>query len=158
MQTWLPIEEFSKLVGKELTDVEKMCQENKLVHKRDAQGRLLIEAASGTVTIIPRMSLVSEENGSQIVGAGFVEKTIGTILALHEKVLDAKDETLEALRNENKFLKEGLLSMQELYEEERRVVESLTQQLDYTRQELEFMKRKYKLMWEKAVDNHTKGD
>lgn len=155
MQTWLPIEDFSKLVGKTIDEVGQMCRENKLVYKMD-DGKILIEAASGTMSVIPRAegALVDESLGN--IGPSFVEKTIGTILSLHEKVLDAKEETLEALRNENKFLKEGILSMQELYEEERRLVEQLSQQLEYTRQELEFMKRKYKLMWERAVDNHAK--
>ncbi|WP_314979587.1 DUF3972 domain-containing protein, partial [Campylobacter rectus] len=84
-------------------------------------------------------------------------KTIGTILNLHEKVLDAKDETLETLRNENKFLKEALISMQELYDEDRRTVETLTSQLKNSQEEVEFLKRKYKLMWNKAVENF-KGD
>jgi len=96
-------------------------------------------------------------SGAGLVGENFVEKTIGTILTLHEKVLDAKDETLEALRNENKFLKEALYSMQELYDEDRRTVETLTKQLKNSQDEVEFLKRKYKLMWNKAVENF-KGD
>ena len=88
----------------------------------------------------------------------FVEKTIGTILNLHEKVLDAKDETLEALKSENQFLKEGLLSMQELYEDDRKAIETLTKQLQISQEELEFVKRKYKLMWGKAIENAAKKD
>ena len=68
-------------------------------------------------------------------------------------VLDDKYETLETLRNENKFLKEALISMQELYDEDRRTVETITKQLKNSQDEVEFLKRKYKLMWNKAVEN-----
>jgi hypothetical protein len=91
-------------------------------------------------------------------GADFVEKTISTILGLHEKVMDAKDETLDALKSENRFLKEALFSMQELYDEDRKTVETLTKQLQMTQEELEFTKRKYKLMWNKAVENYKKEE
>jgi len=59
--------------------------------------------------------------------------------------------------NKNKFLKEALISMQELYDEDRKTVETLTKQLKNSQDEVEFLKRKYKLMWNKAVENF-KGD
>ena len=77
-------------------------------------------------------------------------------MSLHEKVLDAKDETLEALKGENRFLKEALFSMQELYDEDRKTAETLTTQLKLAQEELEFTRRKYKLMWNKAVENYKK--
>lgn len=92
-----------------------------------------------------------------LAGESFVEKTIGTILNLHEKVLDAKDETLDTLKNENKFLKDALYSMQEIYDEDRKTIDILNTQLNAARQEVEFLKRKYKLMWNKAVDNFTQN-
>jgi hypothetical protein len=70
--------------------------------------------------------------------------------------MDAKDETLDALKSENRFLKEALFSMQELYDEDRKIVETLTNQLKNTQDELEFTKRKYKLMWNRAVENYKK--
>jgi hypothetical protein len=73
-------------------------------------------------------------------------------------VIDAKDETLEALRNENKFLREGLISMQEIYEEDRRIIETLTHQLNDTQEELELWKRKYKMMWDQVVSKGWKKD
>ncbi len=90
-----------------------------------------------------------------IVQPQFVEKTIGTIINLHEKVLDAKDETIESVRNENEFLKEALASLQELYDEDRKTIATLTEQLKLTQKEVEFMRRKYKLMWNKAIEEHA---
>jgi len=110
------------------------------------------------VLLPQRAKAAKEVEGSGHDAMLFVEKTIGTILNLHEKVIDAKDETLEALKSENQFLKEGLLSMQELYEDDRKAIETLTKQLQISQDELEFVKRKYKLMWGKAIENAAKKD
>ena len=72
-----------------------------------------------------------------------------------EKVLNAKDETLEAVKVENAFLKEALNSLQELYDEDGKTIATLTEQLKLSQQEVEFMRRKYKLMWNKAINEHT---
>jgi hypothetical protein len=154
MQTWIPIDEFAKTVGKDLAEIEVMCEENKLVSKIKNDIRY-IEAASATSVLLPAKKETTDVKLQEVSNdtMAFVEKTIGTILNLHEKVLDAKDETVEALKQENQFLKEGLLSMQELYEEDRKTIETLTKQLQVAQEELEFVKRKYKLMWGKAIEN-----
>jgi hypothetical protein len=157
MQTWLSLEEFSKLVNKETSDLEVMCGENQLVSKIE-DGKRLIEAASATSILLPASKEMPGALEAERIEnpMAFVEKTIGTILSLHEKVVDAKDETTDALKRENEFLKEGLISMQELYEEDRKAIETLTKQLNMCQDELEFVKRKYKLMWGKAVENAAK--
>jgi hypothetical protein len=152
MQTWLEIDEFCKLVHIERVLVEEMVQKGKL-KTREEEGVLYVEATLGTSSIVPTGGL--SQNVS-LPGNDFVEKTIGTILNLHEKVLDAKDETLESLKNENRFLKEALFSMQELYDEDRKTIETLTKQLQHAQEEVEFLKRKYKLMWNQAVENFKK--
>ena len=157
MQTWLKLDEFGKLVNKDPKELELLCEQNKLVSKIE-NGERLIEAASATQILLPQQAAqmdhaMAESTANATV---FIEKTIGTILNLHEKVLDAKDETLEALRNENKFLKDGLLAMQELYEEDRKAIEALTTQLRMCQEELEFVKRKYKLMWGRAIENENR--
>lgn len=151
MQTWLDIEEFSRVVGKNPDDIERLCEENKLVSKIE-NGKRLIESASATSVLLPKKLESELVIDNPTTAMGFVEKTVGTILSMHEKVVDAKDETLTALRNENQFLKEGLLAMQDLYEEDRKAIEVLTKQLSMAQEELEFVKRKYKLMWGKAIE------
>jgi hypothetical protein len=156
MQTWLEIEEFSKLIHLDLPTIEDMIERGKLSVKEE-NGKRLIEASKATHDLMP-ISKTNEVDAEVVTlpGADFVEKTIGTILGLHEKVMDAKDETLDALKSENHFLKEALFSMQELYDEDRKIVETLTKQLEATQEELEFTRRKYKLMWNKAVENYKK--
>ncbi|NDJ27469.1 DUF3972 domain-containing protein [Campylobacter sp. MIT 19-121] len=155
MQTYLELDEFCKLVHLN-EDVVKSMMANNTLNFKEEDGKIYIEAHQGTFSVVPsskdKTSVVSSMS---LAGESFVEKTIGTILNLHEKVLDAKDETLDALKGENKFLKDALYSMQELYDEDRKVIDSLNSQLKHTMEELEFMKRKYKLMWNKAVDNFT---
>ena len=118
MDNYLELEEFCALTHLSSERVQELIDEGKL-KSATQEGKLLIEATSGANAILAR-----NKDGSVMVGSsvdtGFVEKTIGTILGLHEKVMEAKDETLGALRGENQFLREALFSMQEVYDEDSR--------------------------------------
>ncbi|EQB0062223.1 DUF3972 domain-containing protein [Campylobacter jejuni] len=153
MQTYLELEEFCKLVHLN-EDVVKGMIANGALNFKEEEGKIYIEAHQGTFSVVPSSakSQTAMVNSMTLAGESFVEKTIGTILNLHEKVLDAKDETLEALKNENKFLKDALYSMQELYDEDRKTIETLNNELKHAREEIEFHKRKYKLMWSKTAE------
>ena len=121
-------------------------------------GIRMINPSQGAVaTVIPqKLQELSQRNTQElVVQPEFIEKTIGTIINLHEKVLDAKDETLESVRTENSFLKDALTSLQELYDEDRKTIATLTEQLKLSQTEVEFMRRKYKLMWNKTVEEHA---
>ena len=160
MKTYLEISEFCKLVHLNRQTVDEMLARGALISKEE-DGKIYIEADENSIIASGAKSTsvekAPEQNNSILAGASFIEKTIGTILNLHEKVLDAKDETLEALKSENKFLKEALYSMQELYDEDRKTVETLNNQLKIAQDEVEFMKRKYKLMWDKTVASFAAG-
>lgn len=160
MQNWLEIEEFSRLVKLDMETIDDMIQRGKLSAKEE-NGQRYVEATKGTVAVMPKegTEVMPSDEQTPLVGASFVEKTIGTILTLHDKVLDAKDETVEALKDENKFLKEALFSMQEVYDEDKKTISTLSDQLKISQEEIEFVKRKYKLMWGKVIDeNSQKGD
>lgn len=151
MQTYLELDEFCKLVHLN-EDVVKGMIANGSLNFKEENDIIYIEANQGTFSVVPSSSKQpAMVNSMTLAGESFVEKTIGTILNLHEKVLDAKDETLEALKNENKFLKDALYSMQELYDEDRKTIETLNLELKHAREEVEFLKRKYKLMWNKTI-------
>ncbi len=156
MQNWLEFGEFCKLVDLDESVVKDMINRQVLTTKEE-NGTLYIEATKGAVAVMPKTSEVLVESGNVALGSDFVEKTIGTILDLHKEVLESKDETLEALKEENSFLKEALLSLQTLYDEDRKTVEGLQTQLKDTQKELEFCRRKYKMMWNKVVDNYKKS-
>ncbi len=158
MNSWLEIEEFSTLVNLDVSAVEAMIEEGSLVCKEE-EGKCYVEVSRSAQALIPSTQGIvmheSLDSSSVALSSEFVEKTVGAILSLHEKVLDAKEETLDALKSENRFLKEALFSMQELYDEDRKTIETLTKQLEYIKDELEFTKRKYKMMWNKAVEGYT---
>ena len=154
---WMSDEEYMDLTGLELSAIDDLCDRGKLTIKVE-DGVRMIDPSKGSQDVVPTQlkELSAHNTKEMLVQPQFVEKTIGTIINLHEKVLDAKDETLDAVRVENEFLKEALGSLQELYDEDRKTIHTLQEQLKLSQQEVEFMRRKYKLMWNKAIDEHTK--
>ncbi|WP_457745015.1 DUF3972 domain-containing protein [Sulfurimonas sp.] len=155
--TWMSDEEYCKLTGLDITAVDELAERGKLTVKVEDGIRYIDPSKGATEVIVPaKLKELSERNTQEmLVQPEFVEKTIGTIINLHEKVLDAKDETLDAVRVENEFLREALASLQELYDEDRKTIHTLQEQLKLSQQEVEFMRRKYKLMWNKAIQEHT---
>jgi hypothetical protein len=152
---WMSINEYSRLTNTDQDEVQALIMRGKL-QTTIQDDEVLVDASTIMANIVP--STLQELNDSQTpitVGANFVEKTIGTIINLHEKVLFAKEETIESIKNENMFLREALDSLQELYDEDRRTIATLTESLKLTQQEVEFMRRKYKLMWGKVIEDHA---
>jgi hypothetical protein len=156
--TWMSEEEYSTMTGLEISAIEDLIEAGKLSVKVEDGERFINPSKGATEVVIPQklQELSAKNTHEMIVQPEFVEKTIGTIINLHEKVLDAKDETIEAVKVENEFLREALASLQELYDEDRKTIHTLQEQLKLSQQEVEFMRRKYKLMWNKAIDEHTK--
>ena len=154
---WMTDEEYIDLTGLDMSAIDDMCDRGKLSVKVE-DGIRYIDPSKGAGEVVPaKLQELSARNTQElVVQPEFIEKTIGTIINLHEKVLDSKDETLDAVRAENNFLKEALASLQELYDEDRKTIAILSEQLKLSQQEVEFMRRKYKMMWNKAIDEHTK--
>jgi len=154
---WMSDEEYCQLTGLDINAVNDLVERGKLSVKTEDGVRYIDPSKGATEVVVPaKLQELSEKNTHEmLVQPEFVEKTIGTIINLHEKVLDAKDETLEAVRVENEFLREALASLQELYDEDRKTIHTLQEQLKLSQQEVEFMRRKYKLMWNKAIEEHT---
>ena len=145
MQTWLDIEEFAKLSGKEKKEIISLCKEKKLKCKKTKEGVFVeVEALAKSLVPVQELQIIEKENS-------IVEKTVSMFLALHEKVLMSKDETIQALKDENKFLKESVYSIQEVYDESKKTIETLQKQLEICQEELEFCRRKYKLMWGRVL-------
>jgi hypothetical protein len=155
---WMSEEDYSSLTGLDISAIEDLIAHGKLTVKVEDGERYINPSKGATEVVIPaKLKELSARNTQEmVVQPEFVEKTIGTIINLHEKVLDAKDETIEAVKIENEFLREALESLQELYDEDRKTIHTLQEQLKLSQQEVEFMRRKYKLMWNKAIDEHTK--
>ncbi len=84
----------------------------------------------------------------------FIKQSFEAVLRLHEEILWAKEERLLSLREENAFLKESLYAVQNVYDEDKTTIKLLSEQLKQTQEELEFVKKKYKMMWNQAVENY----
>jgi len=155
MQGWMSIDDYAQMTNMDRSAVEALIVRGKLTTLIE-DGEVIIDPGQGMEGIVPAtLQELSASEADVTLGASFVEKTIGTIINLHEKVLVAKEETIESIKNENEFLKEALASLQELYEEDRNTIATLTEQLKLSQQEVEFMRRKYKLMWGKVIDDHA---
>ncbi len=156
MDAWLQIDDFCKAVRLEKEKVLSLIASGDL-KSQEKDGNTYVEAHSGAQAIIPKSdvsgALVAENIDSD---KSFVEKTIGTILSLHEKVLESKEQTISTLQNENQFLKDALFSTQEVHDEEKEMISTLTKQLQMAQEELEFMRKKYRLMWGKVSDFNNK--
>jgi phosphatidate phosphatase PAH1 len=143
MKTLLTIEEFEKISGKIKKEIFSLCREKKLKCKK-SEGVIYIEVEN-TNQIVP-LNEIEIVNSNDIA-----KKTLATFLNMHEKVLISKDETIESLKDENRFLKESIYSLQEIYEEAKITIERLQKQLEITQDELEFCRKKYKLMWGRVL-------
>ncbi|KIM09220.1 MAG: hypothetical protein KU28_00830 [Sulfurovum sp. PC08-66] len=152
---WLSLAEFAKTVDIDFDTIEEMIGSGKLITKEE-DGDVYVDATSHTHAIIPQvMQNVSTVSGQMSIQQAFVEKTIGTIISLHEKVLATKDEMIATVKDENAFLKEAIYQMQELYNEDRKTVDTLTAQLKHSQDEVAYLHRKYKLMWGKVVEDYA---
>ena len=145
MQTWLTLEEFCKLSGKTKKEVISACKNKELKCKK-SEGVVYIEIESLANAVVPIEELKIIEKNSDVA-----ERIIGMLLTLYEKVLMSKDETIEALKEENEFLKNSVYSIQEVYENSQEMITMLQKQLEICQNELEFCKKKYKLMWGKVL-------
>ena len=156
METWVKIEEFSTLANLTREKILEMVANGELKGKQE-NGEFMIDAGSGTKAVVHTTgNAVMVENHSGGVDSEFVEKTIGTILSLHEKVMSAKEETILSVKSENQFLKDALFNTQEVYEDDKKTIALLREQLKVAQEEIEFLKRKYKMMWGKIVDSKPK--
>lgn len=147
-ENWIRFEEFLNITGLDREQAKAMITSGQ-INAKYINDILCVDSISGTNALIQttQTSLVSKS-----LDADFVEQSIGTILNLHEKVVEAKDETILAIKNENQFLKDSLLSAKEAQLDDKKTIESLKLELEQKKQELEAINRKYKLMWGKTLN------
>lgn len=84
----------------------------------------------------------------------FIKQSFEAVLTLHEEILWSKEERLISMQEENAFLKESLYAVQNIYDEDKTTIKLLSQQLKSSQEELDFVKKKYKMMWNQAVENY----
>ncbi len=150
MQNWIKIDEFLTITGLDSSRVKDMII-NGQINAKYIENVLYVDSVSGTNALVKNTQndLVAK---SGVEGA-FFEQSIGTILSLHEKVVEAKDETIAAIKSENQFLKDTLLNAKDKEADDKKTIDTLREEVERKKQELEALQRKYKLMWGKMLNN-----
>ena len=151
---WVTIEVFAERLGVDRAIVDHMVNANK-VQTKEENNIILLKTVKDELLLPEVIKELATPENNELVSVAFAEKSIATILNLHDKVILAKDETIGMLSHENEFLKEISFSVQEIYETEKETIETLQEQLRLANEEIVFLKRKYKLMWNKAIENQT---
>ncbi len=95
-------------------------------------------------------------DATPVATADFIRQSFETVLKLHEEILASKDAQIRQLEDENRLLRESLLGVQKLYEEDRELLQLLKKEIFDLQEELEFTRRKYKMMWNQAIENYAK--
>lgn len=146
-ENWMRFEEFLDITGISSDNVKKLITSGQ-INAKYIDNVLYVDSVSGTNALVKTThnTLVSKS-----IDGDFVEQSIGTILSLHEKVIEAKDETILAIKNENQFLKDSLIGAKEMQIEDKKTIEALKKEIEEKKQELEAINRKYKLMWGKML-------
>ena len=86
---WMSIHEYADLTQMDPEEVEALIVRGKLTTFVE-EGVILIDPSQVMGGIIPAsITELSTSHADITIGASFVEKTIGTIINLHEKVLIA---------------------------------------------------------------------
>ncbi|RDU62461.1 DUF3972 domain-containing protein [Helicobacter sp. MIT 14-3879] len=150
-ENWIKIEEFLTITGLNIENIKELITKGQISAKY-INNILYVDSVSGTNALVKstQNTLVSKN-----IDSDFIEQSIGTILNLHDKVVEAKDETIASIKNENQFLKDSLLSVKESQIEDKKTIENLKLEIENKKQELEAIQRKYKLMWGKMLNkNH----
>ena len=153
---WLSIDEFSSLTKLSSHDIEFYIKNGDIASKTNKDGSIFIKSTKRTRALIVADTQLINSNNTLNVDSTVVEKAIDTILDLHEENLESKDETIESLKSENEFLKDSVFSLQELYDESSETIKTLRASVEKLKSDAEFMSRKYKLMWNKAIENGDK--
>ena len=136
---WLELNEFIEQTQYSKSQIAKLVK-SKEIEAKNIKGELYLRVATPPVPS----------------GEGqMLQESIQKILEIHSKLTIAKDEVISAYKSENEFLKNTIASMQETYKQEKLLIEFLRQELEKNREEIESMKKKYRLMWDKVSKNES---
>ena len=151
-ENWLKIDEFLTITGLKIEQIKELINKGQ-INTKYIENILYVDSVSGTNALVK--STQNDLMAKSGVDGDFFEQSIGTILSLHEKVVEAKDETIATIKGENQFLKDTLLNAKEKEADDKKMIDSLRQEIEIKRQELEAIQRKYKLMWGKMLNNQS---
>lgn len=100
---------------------------------------------------LPALNAKLEDFGKK-EPAVMMQEVLQKVLDIHSKFALAKDEVIASYKSENEFLKSTILSMQEAYMQDQKMLSFLREEAQRSKEELEKMRKKYKLMWDKIKE------
>ena len=88
-ENWLKIDEFLTITGLKIEQIKELINKGQ-INAKYIENILYVDSVSGTNALVKstQNDLVAKSG----VDGDFFEQSIGTILSLHEKVVEAKDE------------------------------------------------------------------
>lgn len=166
MGDWLKLDDFIDETSYTKAEIARLVKAGE-VEAKNMQGELylrVVQKKVAPITPIAPSEVLSQAPKPQTPISQTTTATISSsttfssetnlapiekIFDLHTKCIVAKDEVINAYKQENEFLKKTLLGMQEMYVQDKKMVEFLREELEKNHQELEEFKKKYRLMWAK---------
>lgn len=101
-------------------------------------------------------TLMATDINGAILKPLFLEQSIKSIVLLYEKIIETTHHNTQDMNDENTLLKDTNISLQEQCEIYQSQIKALQNALIQKEEEIEFLKRKHKLMWGK-VSNSSIG-
>ncbi|ANV98057.1 hypothetical protein BBW65_04230 [Helicobacter enhydrae] len=143
MRDWTNLEDFITQTQCSKKQVLELIKKQEIEAKK-INGVICVREKTNALSTIPQ-AFDSESS------ALCVQESIGGILEIHSKFAIAKDETIAMLKNENEFLKNMILSIQENYSEDRSTIALLKKEIEALREEHQNLQQKYKLLWSRKT-------
>lgn len=149
----ISLEEFSALTGiqeDEIDPKEIEIQDQKSYLKPKKALEIFLQKLENT--------LVAMDVNGTILRPLFLEQSIRGIVTLYEKIMQTTRNNTQGMGEENLLLRDTNLSLQEQCEIYQAQIKKLCDELEQKDEEIEFLKRKYKLMWGKISNSSIGAD
>lgn len=151
LQTFIPLDEFCALTRMESDCIPKEClqflDEGAFLDPRSALKIFLDHLGSYLIA--------SDVSGFKIQPL-YLEETIGILSGLYERVLEKESSLYKNSKQEADKVFEDFLALKKEHESARSYTQKLEILLQKKEEEIDFLKRKYKLMWGKVSHSFLK--
>lgn len=140
---WQDVESFIEDTSYTKAQIARLVKSGELEAKNE-NGQLYLRHKESLATLNSKPLIKTKD--PEVLMQDVLQK----VLDIHSKFAFAKDEMIANLKSENEFLKSTILSMQEAYMQDKKMLDFLREEAQKSQEELEAMKKKYKLMWDKV--------
>ncbi|WP_051420490.1 DUF3972 domain-containing protein [Helicobacter pametensis] len=141
---WQDLESFIADTSYTKAQIARLVKSGEIEVKNE-EGMLYLRHRESLPSIATQMEVTPSKDPSLMM-----QEVLQKVLDIHSKFALAKDEMIASLKSENEFLKSTILAMQEAYMQDKQMLDFLRQEVQASKQELEEMKKKYKLMWDRV--------